>query len=355
MKIGILSMQRVINHGSFLQSYGLKKMVESLGHTVRFVDVKYGDRIYNEVSKLGPSTPIYVRFFKKVNHILFNIVKEILFKKKYFPISGINCPVNEDECDCVIVGSDEVFNFYQNSPWGLSDQLFGKMNTKAISYAGSFGNSTTEVIKRLELQDRLAEDMNHFSAISVRDDNSFECVKYITGSEPFIHLDPVLMFPFKEEQEAVGPVKFKNYIAVYCYDNGIKDEVQIAAIKQFAKRNNKKIISLGFYNEWCDYNLICSPFELLVYFKNADYVITDTFHGSVISIKQNRKFVTVVRKYNEKKLGDLLQRFGLNERIISSFDHFEEIIEKEIDYTVINEFIRDEQNKAQTYLAGNLK
>lgn len=355
MKIGILSMQRVINHGSFLQSYGLKKLVESLGHTVRFVDIKYGDKIYNETSKLRPSTPIYVHFFSKVNHILFNTVKKILFKQKYFPISGIDNPVQDDECDYVIIGSDEVFNFYQNSAWGLTDQLFGKLNCKAISYAGSFGNSNIEIIKKLALHDRLADDMNQFKAISVRDENSFECVKYITKREPVINLDPVLIFPFKEEQAAIQKIKFKNYIAIYCYDNGINDEAQIKIIKQFAKRNNKKIISLGFYNRWCDYNLICNPFELLVYFKNADYVITDTFHGSVIAIKQNRKFVTLVRNHNVKKLGDLLQRFGLTDRIINNFEELEEIIEKEIDYNRINNFIKDEQEKAQLYLAGNLK
>ena len=37
-KVGILSMQRIKNYGSFLQAYGLKKIIEELGHDVEFVD-----------------------------------------------------------------------------------------------------------------------------------------------------------------------------------------------------------------------------------------------------------------------------------------------------------------------------
>ena len=354
MRVGILSMQRIVNHGSFLQSYGLKSLIEADGHEVRFIDIIPGEKLLKEKS-VRSSTPIYYHFFSKVNHILFNKIKERRFYQEYFPISGIDAPVLQNECDMVVIGSDEVFNFYQASPWGLSDQLLGKVGNKVISYAGSFGNTSKEIIAKLGLKGRVAADFSNFSSISVRDQNSFNCVEYLLGVKPLIHLDPVLIYDFKKEQRKIKKLKYKHYIAVYCYDNGINDEQSIKAIKAFARKKGLKIISLGFYTRWCDYNLICSPFELLVYFKNADYVITDTFHGSVISIKQNRKFVTLVRKHNKNKLGDLLRRFGLESRIIENFNDFQTLIDKEIDYERINAYLASEQAKAKRYLRENIQ
>ena len=355
MKVGIISMQRVYNHGSFLQSYGLKSLIEELGHEVRFIDLRPGENLCKDMVKPHPSTPFYVHTFRKANHLLFNLTKNRRFEKKYFPISGINNPVLEKDCDMVVVGSDEVFNFYQNSPWGLTDQLFGKTDVPAISYAGSFGNTCFEKIAELKLIDRLKEDMSLFKAISVRDKNSYDCVNKLLGVAPTINLDPVLMFDFEKEQQLPVRLKFKDYIAVYSYDNGISDENQIKVIKAFAKKHNKKLLSLGFFTNWCDYNLICSPFELLSYFKNAAFVITDTFHGTVISIKQNRKFVTIVRNYNSNKLGDLLTRFDLRNRQIIEFDNFEKVLESEIDYDKVNKYIKSEQEKTRKYLRENIK
>lgn len=354
MKVGILSMQRIVNHGSFLQSYGLKSLIEANGHEVRFIDIIPGEKLLEE-KKFRSSTPFYHHFFSKVKHVIFNRIKARRFYNDYFPISGINAPISETECDIVVIGSDEVFNFYQASPWGLSDQLLGNVKNKVISYAGSFGNTNVDVIEKLNLKKRIATDFTNFSAISVRDLNSCECVKYLTGREPQVHLDPVLIYDFEKEQKKYTKLKFNHYIAVYCYDNGIKDEKSIKAIKKFAKERNLKIISLGFYTSWCDYNIICSPFELLAYFKNADYVITDTFHGSVISIKQNRKFVTLVRAHNKNKLTDLLHRFGLENRIIENFDDFQTVISKEIDYDRINTYLSAEQEKAKMYLRDNIQ
>lgn len=354
MKVGILSMQRIVNHGSFLQSYGLKSLIEIYGHTVKFIDIIPGEKLLS-VKPIKSSTPLYHHFFSKINHILFNKIKERRFHKEYFPISGIDSPILQTECDIVVIGSDEVFNFYQASPWGLSDQLLGDVNNKVVSYAGSFGNTCIDVIDKLNLKRRLTADFQKFSAISVRDQNSFECVKYLTGRDPQIHLDPVLIYDFKKEQEQFSKLKFDRYIAVYCYDNGIKDEQSIKAIKDFAKKRNLKILSLGFYTKWCDYNLICNPFELLTYFKKAEFVITDTFHGSVISIKQNRKFVTLVRKHNKNKLHDLLCRFGLEDRIIEDFDDFSHKICEEIDYNRVNAYLQFEQKRANDYLSANLQ
>lgn len=122
--------------------------------------------------------------------------------------------------------------------------------------------------------------MNKFDDISVRDENSARIVSALTGRDVEYHLDPVLIYDF--EKEITDKPELENYILIYGYGNRFSDISEITAIKQFAKTHNKRTVSVGYHQDWVDEKLEGSPFELLSYFKYADYVITDTFHGGVI-------------------------------------------------------------------------
>ena len=118
----------------------------------------------------------------------------------------------------------------------------------------------------------------------------------------------------------------------------------------FAKKNKLLTIAAGVFQYWCDRNIPVGSFELLGYFKNAAYIVTDTFHGAVISIKYNKQFIAFVRKSNQYKLGDLLNRFNLGWRAIHDASGFERIMCEYIDYSKVNELITIEKINARNYL-----
>ena len=93
---------------------------------------------------------------------------------------------------------------------------------------------------------------------------------------------------------------------------------------------------------------------MLGYFKYADYVVTDTFHGAVISIKYNIPFVQFVRESkgysNNQKVGYLLSSFGLEDRILQKTEELEEVMLKPIAYEKVNEILISEKTKAMNYL-----
>ena len=369
-KVGILSMQRIKNYGSFLQAYGLRKMIESLGHEVEFVDYRVGEAIIqekNEKHGIGQKLSKGMEVFKynaKMSHKFQYILHKKNFAKKYFNILGITENSNyTPELDTLVIGSDEVFNCIQKNPnVGYSLDLFGKDNNakRLISYAASFGNTTLEKLEKYNKKDEIGSLLKEFDAISVRDDNSGKIIETLTKKDINYNLDPVLMYDYMNECKEIPDINInEKYMIVYAYNGRISDK-ESEYIKKFAKARNLKIYSIGGAQGCADKFIDCSPFEVLAYFKKAELVVTDTFHGSIFSIITKRKFATLVRKSvgnnygNEEKLTDLLKRLNLNDRIIYDIFDLETKINKEIDYNKVEEILKLERANTLNYLKNEL-
>lgn len=368
-KIGIMSMQRVCNYGSFLQAYALKKLIEQLGHSVEFVDYHVGECVV----KIESNNKKFYKVKKALEYLKFNApleskLKFIRLKKNYgknnYDLLGINKEYNYNpHLDVLVIGSDEVFNCIQDNPnVGYSMELFGKNNNakKLISYAASFGNTTSDKLKKYNVDGEIKELLSNFDMISVRDNNSFNIVAKLTDKNVCINLDPVLIYDYMNIcSEIPNNVKEKNYIILYGYP-GRFSQGECNVIKEYARKNNKKIFCIGGFQSVCDKLIDCSPFEVLAYFKNADAIITDTFHGTIFSIITKKNFVTLIRKShgreygNEEKLTDLLERLKLSNRIIKDMKNIENYFGKDIDYTEAYEVLNSERIKAKEYLKSNL-
>ena len=379
MKIGILSMQRIVNYGSFLQAYGLKKTVEKLGHEVEFVDytiepclVKKPQQTTNILKKSKKVCKELCKGVLKSGRVLFLKRKWETFEKfesdyenKYLPILGITEKRNiSPEVDCLIIGSDEVFNCLQtNKNVGYSRELFGiNCNAKEIiSYAASFGNATLEGLKKYRVDQEIAEGLKKFESISVRDQNSQDIVKELTARIADMHLDPVLIYDFKEIDSIKTDYNYaEKYMVVYAYPGRINKK-EGKKIREFARKKKCRLIGISGSFWFCDDSVFPSPFEVLRLFRGAEYRVTDTFHGSVFSIKYNKQFAVFVRdgeelKYgNSQKITDLLDKFKLQDRIISSDSVLEEVIDQPIDYNRVNDKIIMEKQRTNEYLEKLLK
>lgn len=370
MKVGIMSMQRIINYGSFLQAYGLKKIIEELGHDVQFVDYKIEKSLIpmnceNEsksslIYKLKKVAMMFSSDYRKwrkqqikLNQTFEDFTK--VFREKYLPILGITSELNITPLlDTLVIGSDEVFNCTQsNSKVGYSKQLFGegRKSKRLISYAASFGNTTIEKLNTYQIYDEVAKYLSDFDSISIRDDNSCNIVKTLTGIDPQKNIDPVLLYPFKEVDDI--RIDCRDYIIVYAYANRITKEEE-DAIRTFARKKRKKIISLGFYQTFCDEWFCATPFEVMAYIKNADYVITDTFHGTVFSIKYQKKFGTIIRDSNRQKLEDLLNIFDLQNHQITDLSKLSDILDQTVNEEYIRNTLCQKQEIALNYLKKEL-
>lgn len=369
MKIGIMSMQRVLNYGSFLQAYGLKSILESMGHSVEFVDYLPEPSLIAEIHETTDRRILRKArvAYKMLSRKYRNYRKEQIqanqsfgrfcdrFVNEFLPELGITeernyCP----ELDALIIGSDEVFNCTQPGEMvGYSCQLFGKNHRakRLLSYAASFGSTTINKLEGYGVLDEVGQYLKRFDYLSVRDENSAMIVRSLCGSSPEQHIDPVLLYQFPEVEQI--HVQQKDYIIVYAYAGRIS-ETEAAAIRAFAQKEGKQLVSLGFQQPFCDACVLASPLEVLAYVKNADYVITDTFHGTVFSIKYQVPFATLVRDSNRQKLEDLLIRFGLKNRCITTLDTMEDILRIPLECESVSGLVEGYRASAMTYLKNSL-
>lgn len=366
-KVGILSMQRIKNYGSFLQAYALKSIIENLGHSVEFVDYHIEKPIIknvNESKKLFNKGINALRGDAPLIQKLQYIIHKKNFGKKYFKLLNLSVSPNYNPVlDTLVIGSDEVFNCIQsNTNVGYSLELFGKDNKakRVITYAASFGNTTIDKIKKYEKLEELSKYINDIDKISVRDVNSELIIKKITHKDVLINLDPVLIFDYFNQENLIPNIKVKKkYILVYAYSGRIKSN-ESEYIKKIAKEKELQVYTIGGAQRCAEKFIDCSPFEVLSYFKNAEFVITDTFHGSIFSIITQRPFITLVRKSvensygNEEKITDLLKRLNLKDRIVYSIYDNEKILNKKIDYENVNKIIEEEKVKTLKYLKDNI-
>ncbi len=361
-KIGILSMQKVINYGSVLQAYALKQMLLNAGaDNVEFIDIEPG-RYLEEFKHKSSFSKLLKR--KPFTHPI-RFIKDILFTRKYhksvkagWPWLGISeGRMTSQNYDMVVIGSDEVFNVCQPSEWGLSPQLFGKVDgaRRIISYAGSFGNTTIEDLKRLNICSEIASYMSHMDAISVRDANSKKIVENLIATTVVNHIDPVLAYGYKSEISGFQQQKQGEYIVIYTYHNRISDKSEITAIRNFAKANGLKLVSVMCRYSWCDKCTdIQSPLHVLEIFKNAAYIVTDTFHGTIFSIITHSKFATLIRQSNQNKLTSLLRDATLESRAVDCPQNLSIILKTDIDYKRVEGALAPLRGNANDYLKEQL-
>lgn len=358
-KIGIITHYNVHNHGAQLQMYALIKVLDAMGYKASALQfIKNYDFMPSNASKKYnislKSIPLYIKYWLKNGFActLYNIKKRSILEK----FREENALMGEyysqaKDLGTVILGSDEIFSIEP----GLNPCFFGMgvPCEKIISYAGSFGPTTRGFIVEKHAEEFVRAGLLHIDSISVRDKNSKEIVQSLINAEPVLVCDPVILYGYKKEIEINKKTRKTKYLLIYSYDKTLNDKESISKIRAYAKQKGLKIYSVGFYHKWCDKNINVKPLEIFSWFKNAEMVITDTFHGAVLSLVTNAQFI-VKLKDNQNKLHWLLKEYLQEGRIVQDFDEIDGVAQQSIDFNEVNAIIEKNREKSLEYLKGTL-
>lgn len=364
MKVCILSMQKIDNMGSLLQSYGLKKILESLGCEVEYMDIKkieedyallgnYAQDYSNENERTGfcgKLSKIDKYIINRMRHRHAEKVQTNIFEKFRRDILHIDSV--SKQYDLCVIGSDEVFNCLNAGNWGFTSQLFGNVPEaqKVITYAASCGATEYKNLPD-SVSSKIANTFRNIVAFSVRDKNTLDFVSKLSEIEVHENLDPVLIYDFHNELNRASDLIIKGrYCIIYSYRNRIHNSSEINQIKRFCEKHKLKPIALGAPQFWIKDFIVCTPFQMLKLFIHANFVITDTFHGTIFSIKYAEKFAVKIRKSNKNKIEDLVDKLGIEDYVIDNFTLLDELYENKNDKNKMFNIVSAERIKSLNYL-----
>lgn len=340
MKIALLTYFHALSYGATLQTYATIKALESIGHEVWVINLYIPEQA---------SLPKRLLLLPKA-------YKHWKFRKKYFKhltkhySSSEELRDNPPEADLYMIGSDQTWNpeiSQDKAPSFFLD--FVKDNNKKVTYAASFGKDTIDGTKWIS-KERIIEFLRQFNCIAIRETSGKELLAKF-GIDSVQVIDPVLLFP--HFNELVGRPKQKEQIVLFKID---KTDEFYAKSKQVGKLASLPIRGLGSLRR--ESGIECHyPEGIEAWMQgiaSAKYILTDSFHGLVISLLYHRQFVILPGVAGRvTRLRSLLQLVGLEDRIMSTDDSAEDIYAKlqtPIDFEHVDAVLVKEREKSWEYL-----
>lgn len=388
MKIGILTQPIHINYGGTLQAYALQKTLNDMGHEAwlvrrepyqkRNLDYWIRTNLGNIVrfllhqplrrwTWLGPKPSPRREVVEKNIQAFTN--KWINPKTEYiYSTEGLKSDFLNQGYDAYIVGSDQVwrprYNDTNQTNFWL-DFLGSDNKVLRISYAASFGTENWEYKGKLH---RTCCKLAHrFDSISVREESGVELLRKYFGIDNAVHvLDPTLLLQKEDYENLIYSDKNSDSgktLMSYLLD--FKEEnIQLTA--KIAKEKELKVKAIRPKKKKVEYhagdnaeNYVIPPIEeWLCGIKDAECVITDSFHGTVFSIVFNKPFVTLGNKIRgTARLESLLKMFGLEERFVISgdTDEVKSIMDKHVNWDAVNKRREELRGQSIEFLKEALK
>nr|WP_254797491.1 polysaccharide pyruvyl transferase family protein [Pseudomonas aromaticivorans] len=363
------------NYGGIIQAFALQQALKDLGHTVTTIDRQY---------KAQPIIRKAINLTKYLILLLIDKKKAFIFKKSQQdqtfknmisfvrqrikisePIKStedLQKHFSENTYDAVVVGSDQtwrpiyspnIFNFYLDF---LQD-----LQIKRITYATSFGVDTWEYSKTQTLKCR--DLAKKFDAISVRELSAVNlCEQYLkVSAEPV--LDPTLLLNADDYLDRLNINKNKKPaggLLTYILDNNshkrqaITTAAQILNITPFSSKTKCNPDQSGgeLLNDYTFPNVE----DWIESFYDADFVLTDSFHGCVFSIIFNKPFLAIGNDDRGlARFNSLLKIFNLEDRLIGLGSQINrEILTPDIDWLQVNKVIKERKENSLNFLKRNL-
>lgn len=377
LKIGVLTQPLQDNYGGLLQAYALKETLKNLGHEVVIIDRRVPKRnqwriIASDIKQIIKRTKLRSLSSAQVNIISKNTNA---FREKYIPeTSGLITSnkgmktLNHSGFDAFIVGSDQCWRPLYSPEITNYFLDFAKRNrnVKRISYAASFGTPNWEFSKQ---QTRSCKKLlKQFDTVSVREKSGVGLVKKHLGRNDAVHvLDPTMLLTANHYQEIAEKEGFNNSIGslkVYVLDKTEEKTEFInllesrLKLRRFEIMPQKRLKDGGVKKRNIEEYQFPNPAMWINGFDSAEFVITDSFHGTLFSILFNIPFITIGNnKRGMARFVSMLEMFGLSERLVIDVQKtdIDQIINAKIDWNPINKIIDAERVRSIDFLSKSLK
>lgn len=359
MKIGILTYHRAENYGALLQAYALLTYLRSLGHDVSFVD--YWPKYHSDYFKLFSWNKFSKKGLKGKVLMLINLLMPSKYLRKYRLKQfmqeklGIgkkaiysDTDTFTEHYDVVFYGSDQIWRKQCLGGVGFDDWYFGANNVSAdkkITYAASMG--TIDV--NPEDDEYVKGMMKNFDRISVRE---HDLLTYLHGLdvEGMQVIDPVFLLNKEQWRKIKKPSSGKGHFILFYNLLGSTESKRFATT--LAEKTNLPIIEINKKTfPGSGYERSASVERFLQLVDDADFVVSNSFHGVALSIIFEKQFFAVGMGKKANRVVSLLETIGTPDRYISSAN---EVAFERIDYSFVNRSLSRTIASAEKFITESL-
>lgn len=374
------------DYGGMLQAYASFRKIRDLGYQPEAInnnalssDIKKRKMRYFAQNILDPSIVKEKSqiVFKKIRQRLNGGLRENLgkryaafdrFYQQKFTVSMEYASWAELTEGCrdyraVVVGSDQLW-LPSNIAGDYYTLSFVPDDVKKIAYATSFGVS--KIAKGQE--EKAKAYLSRINFLSAREESGQKIIKDHTGRNVPLVCDPALLLTADEWDEEATPGKLVNEPYIFCYFMG-NNPWQREFVKSLKKQTSCKIVALLHldqyiksdeeYVDYAPYDV--SPADFVNLVKNADYVCTDSFHGTVFSIIYKRDFFTF-KRFSDKatlstnsRIDTLLGRMELQDRLVKEGYIAKDMLSRKIDQNAVQGRLAAFREESLNYLIGALE
>lgn len=342
------------NVGSNLQAIATSEVLKTAGYNPILVNYIPPRVTYKRYWHDAFATPLKL-IWRIINFPSFYYQKR-LFGKYLAKYTHQTRPIyNEDnfakllpKADIYMTGSDQVWNFKWNEGFD-GHYFFQGIEGKKVAYASSIGmESLTQQEKK-----NLKGELKSYKKIAVREVQAVKLLDDIGISSVQV-IDPTLMLNREQWKSFVEKRIIKDsYILVYTPYN-IKDKEQIyKTIRSIASTKGLQVVTFSwdyFGERLADKTVYyASPGDFLSLMYYADYVVTNSFHGTAFSVNLNKQFWVYAPSMFSSRVSSFIRLLGLDNRMIDG-DIAENAIDDNINYEKVNQILDIERTRAMSFL-----
>ena len=385
MEILILTQPLHTNYGGLLQAYALQQILKGMGHDV------VTDRL-GVVRKL----PLWNRALRFLYHaVQFCILKNY----RYYPYRYLfvsfdkeskakrSISINTDrfvnthidtidlltrsnesvidavrQFDAIVVGSDQVWRATMSDIPTYFLSFTKAINVKRIAYAASFGTDDLNEYSKMDMK-IASESIKLFDAVSVREKSGVHLCRDYFKMDAVHVLDPTMLLSkddyLKLIEEEEKPCS-ENILLTYVLDRTQEKNDIIQRVGEALHLTSCENGAVKYFSNVVESNvsecIYPSVSRWVAGFRDAQFVVTDSFHGTVFSIIFNKPFVAILNsKRGSSRFISLLSVLGLENRLISTTNDLLEEHLKPIDYTEVNKILNDWRYLSISFMERHLK
>lgn len=364
-KVGLLTMPILDNYGGIIQIAALYHIIESNGYQPVLINKRYNQSTIKVLMKNVLANNPFYKIYDYNNSVyrkkrlkkISDFISEFFVSKSQPLYNEKSLKEFVKDIDTVIVGSDQVWRYkYVKENYKHYFLSFVNDDKAKISYAASFGvdfwegnEQSVEIVKSL---------LAKFKAIGVREDIGVEICKDTFGQKEATHvLDPTLLPEIDFYNSIINKEKITKKISLFNYVLDRSEPTQ-NLVKAIADKKSLEIDAIGLNDQLKGNTLKPSLSEWLYHFKNSEFVVTDSFHGTVFSIIFNKQFIAIGNKTRGiARFESLLKIFGLQSRLVTEdqLNEIDQVLAQNIDYENVNKILQQERSRSLNFLLNNLK